>query len=648
MIAPSLPQSRASSWEWAQTALVAVNLAWTTLSLGGYRAETMVVTVAMNALLLAVHFGRRAVVGAERPWHPAGWLLVPFLLYATANVLWVSPVRWLAWQDWLGWVQLIAVFWVVVNDVRARTTRKALCGVMVLLAVIGTALACYQRFALPDWLMLGATQAEQFLSRSSGPFAVPNSFAAMLVLLIPPTAAPMWVRSSNAVTRVVSGYLTAVLLLGLGLTLSRGAWLGLAAAVVLWPLFAGRSGWRRRMVISVAALVVILVSIVAVYRFVPTARERLDHLMSDGGERSRPVMWRAAWNIFRAQPVFGGGAGSYNVLFEQHRPEHEQKEPQWAHNDYLNTLSDYGAVGGALFFGPCALMLAMGMRRRSAQRSHDSTPPGFSVQPMSRDWFDSSRLTVALTVGLLAFALHLVVDFHLKIPALAMLVATVAGLAVARAWPGAGQASRTGEAIVQAWVRVAAATMAVGTLVLAGLWWLPHYRAEAARDAPRRRLDRLIEGRFPASERLSLARSSAEAFSRAVAIDPTNAQAWADRAYAAAIVGHEEPARQGELGRAAEADARRALGLTEAVPEFWFRLGVALDMQGRWADAGSAFSEALRLAPLSATTWFYFAHHLSLNPVTVPLARAAVATSLRLDPYRREAETLRQALAARR
>jgi hypothetical protein len=50
---------------------------------------------------------------------------------------------------------------------------------------------------------------------------------------------------------------------------------------------------------------------------------------------------------------------------------------------------------------------------------------------------------------------------------------------------------------------------------------------------------------------------------------------------------------------------------------------------------------------VSAQTWFYYAYHLSLNPVTVPRARAAVATSLRLDQSAPEAEALRQSLAAR-
>ena len=61
MPASPLP-SRASVWEWAQTALLVGNLGWTTLCLGGYRPETLRITSALNGLLLVVHLLGRALV----------------------------------------------------------------------------------------------------------------------------------------------------------------------------------------------------------------------------------------------------------------------------------------------------------------------------------------------------------------------------------------------------------------------------------------------------------------------------------------------------------------------------------------------------------------------------------------------------------
>lgn len=649
-VTPS-PPPRASAWEWIQTALLAANLVWTTLSLGGYRAETMVVTSALNALLLGVHFGSRAFAATpRRPWHPAGWLLLPFLAYAWTNVLWVTPVRWLGAHDWWEWAQMIAVFWIVVNDVHAAGTRKFLFGVMVAVATVAVTMACYQRFVDPEWVMLGGKQMAQYRSRPSGSFAVPNSLAGLLVLLLPAVGWPLWRRGVGAVERVASGYLAALLLLGLGLTLSRGAWLALVLTSALWPLISMRRRLSKRLGVSALVAMLALGALTTVYVCVPEARERVDFLSRDLGERSRPGMWRAAWNIFCEFPVFGSGAGSYEVRFERYRPEQEQKDPQWAHNDYLNTLSDYGIVGFGLFFGAVGVMVWRDVRGRRTERT-----PAMKATAALCDGLDSPGFTTALAMGLLAFGLHLAVDFHLKIPALAMSAAAVAGLALGRSWPPAeltsiGAATSIPLVVAKSmgitrWTSGLVAVAVVG----GGLGWaVPHYRAEALRREARLRLDGLAGEKLPPAERRAIATAVRDDLARALAIDPANAQAWADRAYAAAALGRDEAHREQEFGRVAESDARRALALTAAVPEHWVRLGVALDMQGRWFEAGDAFTEALQRAPLNATIWYYHAYHLSLNRVMLPLARAAIATSLRLDPYRDEAESLRQNLAARR
>ena len=644
MPAPLSPPPRPSAWEWGQTALIAITLAWTTLCFGGYRPETMVVTVALNTLMLGRHFGRRAVGGARgQGFHPAGWWLMPFLVYAAANAQWITPVRWLGWHDWLGWAQMIAVFWVVVNDVRTRAARAALLGALLAVAMVGVVMACYQRFVRPDWVMLGVKQLEQYLTRSSGSFAAPNSFAGLLLLLIPAALLPVWRRRAGAVARLGFGYIAAVLLL---LTLSRGAWLALALALTVWPLCIAGLGWRRRLAILGGVVAVAVGAIGTLYTVVPTARQRIDRLWMDRGEFTRPIMWRAAWSIWRTHPVLGGGAGSFAPLFEPYRAEIEQKDPQWAHNDYLNTLSDYGLVGVGLFFGACGAIVVQSTRRgRQTRRDNRAS------QTQRRDWegVDSRALARALGIGLLAFGLHLVVDFHLKIPALAMTAAAVAGLALGRVWPADESAERAQAVPSEArWSRVACGLAAVVCVAGGVNWALPHYRAEAVRRVARAGIDDLADV-DPASAKMGeVATTARDAFSRAVEIDPANAQAWADRAYTAAILGHETPARQKELGAFAEADARRALALTGAVPEYWVRLGVALDMQGRWLEAGGAFAEALRLAPVKGLMWFHLAYHLSLDARSWPLARAAIATCLRLDGGRREAEILRQRLATGR
>lgn len=627
-------------WEWAQVALLAGNLTWTTLCLGGYRPETMVVTTALSGALLVVHLlgfvmlreelaGRSGEVARV---HPAGWWLLPFLAYAAVNVALVSPVKWIGWRDWIGWAQMIAVFWVVLNGVRTREARAVLFGTIVALAFGAAVMACYQRFVRPDWLMMGRVQADQFLGRSSGPFGIPNSLGALLLLVLFPVGALVFRRGASAVQRVLFGYVGAVLLLGLVLTISRGAWLAAVLVGIAWPVIGVRGSATRRLLWAGGAAVALGAAVLTLFWTVPLVRDRLTSLKTDVGEKTRPIMWLGAWKIFREHPMWGGGAGSYNVRFEKHRPERYQDEPQWAHNDYLNTLSDYGAVGFGLFFGAVGVAIAGCVRRKREDAGASKLGVGAAGVPVG-----------AVTAGLAAFGLQLFVDFHFKIPALAMTFGAMAALVVQRRWPAG--ASRPGKlAAVERDVCVALATFAA-----AGCVWFVHplFRTEALRYEAREMIDRLALREAPVSEWRPVLARVMDKLSRATELDPKNGALWADVSYATALFAQSEPGQARELGAKAERSAEQALARSQVVPEFWIRRGVALDLQGRRVEGGAAFVEALKLAPANAITWYYQAAHLSLDVANRPRALAAVGVALRLDPGKREAQALRQRLAER-
>lgn len=632
----------AGAGEWAQAGLLAVNIAWSTLCLGGYPPQIQVVTGGLTAALLVLHFGAWSLGRRPRPrLHPAGWWTLPFVVYAAVNVRWITPFPWLGWIEWFWWAQMAAIFWVVLNGLRSPVVRRAFWVCLFAIGIVHVVLACYQRYVDRDWLLLGAVQDRQFFGRASGGFGLPNSLAAYLILLIPPAICLAVRRTATAAERVLFGWVAIVLILGLVLTISRGGMIALGIATTAWPLLSPRWSLRRRLVATVAAMLVVVGIGAAVYASSQKVRERFITMARDMGEQTRPIMWRAAWRIFREQPVFGSGAASYNIMFERHRPESEKGEPLWAHNDYLNTLSDHGLVGVVLLFGAAGVVV--GQSFRAAAQLRRSGPRSLAT------FADDPAVLRASAVGLFAFALHLFVDFHFKIPGTAIAVATVAGLAVAglsrRPEPVLAESPATGHDRLKLGFGLAvAALVSIGAVG----WLTPMLRAESIRHDSRARLG-LLSREDPESQHTrEVAVRAIEALTRAIELNPANAQAWADRAYAATILGRADEAREKELGAAAERDARQALAISKSVPEFHLRLGVALDMQGQWVRAGDAFVAALQLAPVSATVWFYHAYHLALNRVTVPLARAAVATCLRLDPSNREADTLRRYLSVGR
>jgi O-antigen ligase len=604
-------------FERARVALLVADIGWTTLCLGGYMAQTKVVMGILTAALIAVHLVDPSRRG--RP-HAAGWLFLPFLVYAAANLAWVSPTKWIGWFDVLNWAQMVAVFWVVLNGIKSSGCRRFICVFLVLLGVVASAMSCYEHFMNPRWLMLGRHQIDQFIGRATGPFGIPNSMGVFMALFIPPTAYVALEKDWPVKLRILAGVALCALGTGFVLAISRGAWLALAAALALKPLLTPGRSVARRIAAAVGVVAVTAAAVVIVYFSFPLMRERSNEFIRDFGERTRPIVWRGAWKIFEAHPVVGGGSGCYDVLFEAYRPEGFRDEPVYAHCDYLNTLADYGAVGFVLFFGPVAFVGWRSARARG--------------------------LAAAAWTGLLAFWLHLLVDFHLKIPALSMICATIAALVVQETWPGKEESSGEGRlrsrlALAGAWC--AAATVLVFTIFCA----VPKYRAEKFRFFARESIDDMAKSGVEVSTKGPALESALGGFNRAIGLDPMDAQAWSDRAYLDSLLAHVHPDQIRELGAAAFSDADRAVQICPVYAEFWIRRGTGLDMQGRWFEGGNNFVRALQIAPLRADIWYYEAYHLSLKRTEYGPAMEDANFCLRLDPGFLLAQALRQRLILR-
>jgi O-antigen ligase len=612
--------------EWLLALGLAATVAWTALCLGGYRPETMVVTT--QAVLGLATLGGCLLVLHPQRLNPAVLLPVPFVLFALASAFWIAPARWLAWREWLLVLQTWLVFALALHFVRSWAQTWVLVGTFVVLGLVGAGLAAYQRFLNPEWLMLGRTQAGQFIGRSAGMFGIPNSLAGLLELMIPVSLALLWSRAVSVTGKIMCAWLALVWLAAMVLTISRGGWIALILALALWPLLSG-GDWRKKLAGAGAVLALAAITVVVLYHFSDYAHGRIVPFLTGEFEVTRPVMWRVALQIWRQQPWLGGGAASYNVLFDRHRPLGFDTEPVWAHNDYLNTLSDYGAVGFLLWLAAGVAILWLGWGVVRTARRTPAAGGGF---------FALWRWKFGLWLGLVAYALHLTVDFHTKIPALAFAAAISAGLLLR-------QEKTDGGTVARRMVPLAVG-LAAGLLLPLVAWRAyPLCRAEALRYGWRQDLNKAQNNPLARDQVIPPAIRS---FESAVKTDPSNAQAWADLAYATELSWLVTHGNLAATGRRAEAAAEQALRLCPLMAEFWVRKGVALDMQARQQESEPCFLRALELAPHSPQWRYLYAYHLSGIPHRKAEALAAVEICLALDPGFPGAVALRERLRASR
>jgi O-antigen ligase len=227
-----------------------------------------------------------------------------------------------------------------------------------------------------------------------------NTLGAFLVLVLPVTAS-FALQAREAATKAAFAGLTAVMLVGLFVSYSRGAYFGLLVASV--PLLL--AVYRRSPATALALLAFGAAAVALLSQHLPGAEDRLATLRSLGGDptvQHRGIVYRQIVETVTSHPVWGVGLGTKVGDIGT-----------GADSFYLFLLLRGGVLAAAAF----ATLLWLAAR---------------SVVQAARAAC-LSGLETALGAGLLGFAAHSVVDFALWNPKVALTVWLFIGLLLAPA-----------------------------------------------------------------------------------------------------------------------------------------------------------------------------------------------------------------------
>ena len=201
----------------------------------------------------------------------------------------------------------------------------------------------------------------------------------------------------------------AVLILAICLlaTLSSGAWLAFAAAILFFAIL-----------IDKRALIAVLIAGILVATLVPQVTERITYLfsptyMEKSAEDGRIARWGGALDQARNEPFFGRGLGHYGGAVAQ-----RQLGVTYVDNYYAKTLAEGGLVGLTLFLWllPALLWKAYQHIRRLGDQ-----------EPRLR-WIMRGLLT-----GLVAVLLHNGVENIFEVPFMQYLFLVIGWFPVSRA-----------------------------------------------------------------------------------------------------------------------------------------------------------------------------------------------------------------------
>jgi len=204
----------------------------------------------------------------------------------------------------------------------------------------------------------------------------------------------------------------AAMVIGLVLTRSRmgntAFFAGMLAAGAAALVLVRRK--TRATVVLLASLVIIDLVILGAWFGVDKVAERLEQTSIAGEDRFDVTRYGLV--LWRDHALTGVGAGGFYAAFPRYRGPEVAGVYHHAHNDYVQFLVEYGAIGAALL-GPVVL-LSLGAALAALRRRHD---------PLMRG------MAFAATMGVAAMLIHATVEFNMQIPAYAATFMAILALA---------------------------------------------------------------------------------------------------------------------------------------------------------------------------------------------------------------------------
>lgn len=309
---------------------------------------------------------------------PLGLQIVELALVAVAVILglrnlglgdpplpWVAPLWWVL--SLILWM-LISLFAAPDQQLAIKQIAHTAGGLLTIVVIVsacrwfgdlrvilGGAVAVASAVAALSVRTTGSLRAElggaRVQGRLEGIFTSPNQFGAFCVLFMF-VAVGLALGSRERRSRRAAVVATALLLVGLLLSLSRGAWIGAAIGIAYVALVLPRA--RRAALgfgLPLALGAAIFSSALPNQPQVAVLQERLGSLTVRSPYDARSEVWAEAVREIRAEPVTGQGPGSFPIASIRSASESSAVFAVHAHNILLNWAAESGIPAAVLLIG---------------------------------------------------------------------------------------------------------------------------------------------------------------------------------------------------------------------------------------------------------------------------------------------------------
>ena len=362
-------------------------------------------------------------------FQPSDWCLLTVLALAgyVGWRAWETPVEVYAREDAVILLSCFVAYMLMVTAASHPKWRLGVVGVLLVL-VAGNLTAGWLNFSGRwDFHLVPGFVRSFPAGRIGGFFNNPNHLAAFLSFASFLAMGVMLFARIHIASRLLLGFGILSMLAGTALTMSRAAMAGFATGGVVFVLLTLWIVWRTRRPLFKWLLLGggVIVGLTGAVLYKVNEESMLTRqLTTPLGEDMRTHIWRAALAQHAESPWIGMGSRMFydgGITHRDPAASAQTGDSLFAHNEYLQTLADYGWAGLALVVLVVFAHLLSGLR---------------FLRWFAAEKFPTTGLlgsnTLALTLGgiaaLVATLAHAVFEFHAHIPITAIVGAVILGL----------------------------------------------------------------------------------------------------------------------------------------------------------------------------------------------------------------------------
>jgi O-antigen ligase len=302
----------------------------------------------------------------------------------------------------------VAVFYLVIYTANDRRHLMQLIYVIIGIAVFLSVFGLIKKFGVnpfPWW------EYDIGHGNLASTYGNRNHFAGYLEMAIP-LLTGMLLADLKPAIRSFLLYLLALLLTTQILTLSRGGWAGTATALLFMAVMLMTNRYfRRKKRLAIFIGTLLFVSVVVFFNTSVVERIRtLTETAQDVSMDGRIIAWRGCLNMIAQHPLLGVGPGNFSLAFTRFQPPGFNLRYDYAHNDYLQMVSEDGLF---VIFVMVWMWIAVFRKGFAKLKSPSRLVRGTALGAMS---------------GIVAITVHSFGDFNLCIPANALLFTVLAAI----------------------------------------------------------------------------------------------------------------------------------------------------------------------------------------------------------------------------